>query len=96
MAGSDGLRKKVEYVLRQKQDRPHSCHWPGCKAQCKPAFWGCRVHWYTLPADLRAKVWREYKPGQEVTMTPSREYLKAAELVQEWIAAYIQRKGKKK
>jgi hypothetical protein len=35
---------------------------------------------------LRNRIWETYRPGQEVTMTPSREYLDAARAVQQWIA----------
>jgi hypothetical protein len=83
------IRNKVEYVQRQKQTRPHKCHWPGCQANCKPAFWGCRKHWFTLPQRLRLKIWETYKIGQEVSMTPSKAYLKAAEEAQKWIAGYL-------
>lgn len=81
------MTDKVGYVRRQGQTRNHTCHWPGCKAQVPPAMWGCRTHWRKLPRSLRAKIWRTFVPGQEVTMTPSDEYLAAAREVQEWIAA---------
>ena len=38
-----------------------------------------------LPATLRAKLWRTYRPGQEVTMTPSQDYLAVAHEIQQWI-----------
>lgn len=78
---------KADYVRSQKQTRPHHCHWPGCGANVPPAMWGCRKHWYMLPAALRARVWAAYRPGQEVDMRPSREYLEVAREVQDWIAA---------
>lgn len=81
---------KVRYVLGQLQTRNHECHWPGCKKQVPPAMWGCYQHWMTLPKRLRDKIWAAYEPGQEVTMTPSREYLKVAQEVQEWIKSYEQ------
>ena len=49
-------------------------------------MWGCKGHWFALPAGLRARIWATYKPGQERTMTPSAEYLSAAHDVQAWIA----------
>ena len=79
------ISDKVDYVERQKQTRNHHCHWPGCSKQVKPALWGCFVHWYSLPSWLRTKIWRAYRPGQEVTMDPSPEYLLAAKEVQDWI-----------
>jgi hypothetical protein len=63
----------------------HTCHWPGCGKQVPPKLWGCREHWYRLPARLRAEIWAHYRPGQEITKTPSREYIEAAKAVQDWI-----------
>lgn len=64
----------------------HTCHWPGCERKVPPAMWGCRQHWFSLPARLRSKIWRTFQPGQEITKTPSPAYLEAAREVQEWIA----------
>lgn len=79
------IKEKVEYVKSQGQTRAHECHWPGCTRNVPPAMWGCREHWYALPADLRSRVWATYRPGQEKTLTPSAAYLKVARDVQEWI-----------
>lgn len=76
---------KVKYVKSQGQTRSHECHWPGCKIQVPPALWGCRAHWFMLPRNLREKIWAAYVPGQEVSMTPSKEYLEAATEVEKWI-----------
>lgn len=78
-------RDKVRYVKSQGQTRNHHCHWPGCEKQVPPAMWGCYYHWMKLPKYLRDMVWAAYQPGQEKTMTPSREYLRVARLVQKWI-----------
>lgn len=82
------MTDKARYVRSQKQTRNHTCHWPGCDEQVPPALWGCRTHWYALPKRLRNLVWYHYTPGQEVTMTPSRAYLRVAQEVQEWIRQY--------
>lgn len=50
-------------------------------------MWDCRKHWFALPKPLRDKIWRTYVPGQEITKTPSVEYLAAAREAQDWIAA---------
>lgn len=63
----------------------HTCHWPGCNVAVPPAMWGCREHWFSLPKYLRDEIWRTYRPGQEITKTPSAEYIAAANLVQTWI-----------
>lgn len=77
---------KVKYVKSQGQTRTHHCHWPGCDKQVPPAMWGCYTHWMNLPKYLRDKIWAAYRIGQEVKMTPSREYVSVTREVQEWIA----------
>jgi hypothetical protein len=63
----------------------HHCHWPGCEKEVPPKLWGCKTHWYKLPRALRIMILSEYKPGQEITKTPSAQYIKVAKLVQEYI-----------
>lgn len=63
----------------------HTCHWPGCARVVPPAMWGCREHWFKLPKRLRDQVWKAYRPGQELTKTPSLRYLAAVALVRGWI-----------
>lgn len=63
----------------------HFCHWPGCGTPVAPKLWGCKKHWFMLPKELRDKIWETYSPGQEITKTPSIEYLDAAQAVQDWI-----------
>jgi hypothetical protein len=82
------LPPKARYVLAQKQDRLHHCHWPGCNQQVAPARWGCRAHWFALPKHLRDRIWRAYRPGQERDQKPSAEYVTVAREVQAWIAKY--------
>jgi hypothetical protein len=76
---------KAGYVKEADFTPGHTCHWPGCKKEVKPAMWGCAQHWFKLPAHLRNRIWMTYKPGQEISKTPSLEYLTAAKEVQEWI-----------
>lgn len=82
---SEGFRDKLAHVRRQRQTRDHVCHWPGCDRQVPPAMWGCKQHWFKLPANLRAAIWRTYEIGQEERGDPSREYLDVAMEVQRWI-----------
>jgi hypothetical protein len=65
----------------------HTCHWTGCKKEVPPAMWGCSQHWFALPKLLRDKIWAHYRPGQELSKTPSAGYILAAKEVQAWIAA---------
>jgi hypothetical protein len=81
------IAEKADYVRSQVQTRSHACHWPGCDRQVPPAMWGCRTHWYALPRELRNRIWATYRPGQEATLTPSREYVAVACEVREWILA---------
>lgn len=83
---------KYDHVRTARQTRNHSCHWPGCPEQVKPAVWGCKKHWYMLPEQLRSLIWQAYKAGQEETMTPSEEYIDVARRVQRWIHNSEQRK----
>lgn len=85
---------KVAHVLAARQTRRHHCHWPGCTEQVPPAKWGCLKHWRRLPKELQDRIWRAYRPGQEDTQTPSREYVEAARAVQHWIAAQADPQGR--
>lgn len=54
-------------------------------------MWGCRPHWFRLPKQHRDAIWAAYVPGQEITKTPSPQYIATAKVVQEWIAAEASR-----
>ncbi len=86
---------KAEYVKSQEQSREHKCHWPDCNKQVPPAMWGCSKHWFILPANLRAKIWRAYRPGQEIDREPSKDYLNIAHEIQEFITEYNKYKNVK-
>jgi hypothetical protein len=79
---------KADYVKSQQQTRKHHGHWPGCEKQVPPAMWGCKEHWFKLPANIRAHIWKTYRPGQEVNGTPSLAYVESAKHAQQWIAAH--------
>lgn len=76
---------KADYVKGQGQTRAHHCHWPGCDAQVPPAMWGCKPHWFMLPLHIRTAIWQTFRPGQEITGNPSRAYVAAAQVAQDWI-----------
>jgi hypothetical protein len=83
------IGEKADYVrgaIADGRTAGHHCHWPGCQRRVPPAAWGCKAHWYALPASLRRKVWATFRPGQEATKTPSRAYVEVAREVQAWIA----------
>lgn len=79
------VKKKADHVRASKQDRSHTCHWPGCDKQVPPAKWGCIKHWYALPSSLRLKIWRAYRINQEQDQNPSQKYVGVAREVQNWI-----------
>lgn len=83
------MNTKADYVRQEAQhDGKHHCHWPGCEKAVPPAVWGCKAHWYRLPLELRNLIWRTFRPGQEISKTPSKAYVEAARQVQEWIAQH--------
>jgi hypothetical protein len=59
-------------------DSKHRCHWPGCRAEVAPKYWGCFRHWNMLPKNIQGWICSTYRAGQEQTKNPSREYVKAA------------------
>lgn len=81
---SIGADERFQIRVPQKS-QAHTCHWPGCQSHVPPAMWGCKKHWFALPKALRDRVWATYRPGQEITKTPSDAYLKVAQDVQQWI-----------
>ena len=78
---------KLRHVLRGRGDGKHTCHWPGCSKLVPPTMWGCHDHWMALPYAIRHEIWRTYRPGQEISKTPSEAYIAAARAAQDWIKA---------
>jgi len=54
----------------------HTCHTVGCDVEIPPKMLMCKRHWYELPREDRDLVWSLYEPGQEITKTPSAEYIR--------------------
>lgn len=89
MSDAMSVGRKADYVrdaIASGRADGHHCHWPGCDKTVPPASWGCKKHWFKLPLSLRRKIWATFRPGQEETKTPSREYVAVAREVREWIA----------
>lgn len=63
----------------------HHCHWSGCPIEVPPKMWGCPKHWFALPKHFRDRIWRAYRPGQEIDKKPSDEYITVAMEVRQWI-----------
>jgi hypothetical protein len=53
----------------------HVCHAHDCTTIVPPRMLMCSRHWFSLPAKLRAAVWRHYVPGQEQRKNPSASYM---------------------
>lgn len=48
------------------------CPWPACPKRTRPRYLMCREHWYSLPADIRARISETYRPGQTaLTASPA-------------------------
>ena len=60
-----------------------ACFWPQCDRVVPASRLGCRGHWYALPAQLRARIWEHYVPGQTAA-TASPEYIEALKDVLDW------------
>lgn len=56
----------------------HTCHATGCTVPVPPRMLMCRPHWHMVPAPIRARVWKAYRPGQETDKRPSHTYLQVA------------------
>ncbi len=56
----------------------HRCYATGCREIISPQMLMCAKHWYAVPRELQAAVWRHYRWGQERDKNPSPEYLAAA------------------
>jgi hypothetical protein len=67
------------------RDQPHTCHRDGCRVTVPPRMFMCRDDWRALPKRFQDAIWRTYRPGQEVTKTPSRAYLEAARAAIEYL-----------
>lgn len=55
--------------------RSRLCHWPDCNVKVVPKMLCCPTHWHRIPKELQAKVWANYREGQELDGLPSREYV---------------------
>lgn len=58
----------------------HHCHAHKCEESVPIHRFVCVNHWFRLPRQLQAAVYREYRKGQEITKTPSARYM----AVQQW------------
>lgn len=59
-------------------DPEHRCHAHGCTTSVPPEMLMCLQHWRLVPAPIRARLWKHYRPGQCDDKCPSREWHAAA------------------
>jgi len=52
----------------------HHCHATDCKIGVPPEMFMCRKHWFSLPKNMKDKIWAAYRVGQCDDMNPSLEY----------------------
>ncbi len=52
----------------------------------------CLAHWRMVPKDIQRAVWLEYRPGQEITKTPTARYL---EVMRKAIDAVAKKEGRR-
>jgi len=54
----------------------HTCAAVGCRVIVPTSWLMCRIHWYSLPKEMRDRVWATYQDGQESEggPTPTDEY----------------------
>lgn len=65
----------------------HTCHAKFCKTEVPPKLFMCKKHWFMVPSVLRARVWEEYVPGQEIRKDPTDAYLEVTREAIELVAA---------
>jgi len=53
----------------------HVCHAKNCGKPVPPKLLMCLKHWRMVPQSIQRKVWRHYRPGQEIDKLPTAEYL---------------------
>ena len=44
----------------------HTCHARGCGTKIPRKMLMCHRHWFKVPKEIRDRVWKHYRPGQEV------------------------------
>ena len=57
----------------------HKCHARVWQVPVPPEMLMCLRHWRRVPRSIQKAVWREYRPGQEITKDPSAAYLEVME-----------------
>lgn len=56
----------------------HTCHATGCTIEVPRDMLMCKHHWFMVPKDIRARVWKYFTPGQCVGGSIDEEWIQAA------------------
>lgn len=59
----------------------HKCPSPGCTADVPRSQLACRPHWYSIPQEIRSRLWSGYRSHDELkhsqAMTDAIAFLRA-------------------
>lgn len=44
----------------------HTCPAPGCTVQVPQSQLACRPHWYSIPSEIRSRLWAGYRSKDTV------------------------------
>lgn len=44
----------------------HKCPAPGCEVMVPKVQLACRVHWFTIPQEIRSRLWTAYRSHDEL------------------------------
>lgn len=64
----------------------HTCHARGCQRACHAKYLMCYRHWRMVPPKIQEKVWKHYRPFQELDKNFSKKWLKWANRAIEAVA----------
>lgn len=53
----------------------HTCHAKGCETPVPPKLLMCAKHWRMVPREIQLRIWKHYRPGQEIDKNPTETYL---------------------
>lgn len=67
----------------------HRCSWPGCRRRVLLSRWGCHMHWYMLPRDIRLALSQAYRDGTADGTHPTDAYRQAYTVADRWIGRAI-------
>jgi hypothetical protein len=77
-AVTGGLGRGPRGQLTTLQSGADACTIPGCGRQIDPSRLMCREHWYTVPKELRDRVWATWRSGLGAFSTEHQDAVRAA------------------